>query len=294
MKFIRVIGSVAFAVSAQCAWSQTTETELWCTYANYNPCFAEGDPILNPATGEYEIIEELIFTPYGSVLTNEGYLLWAGPVTPGATFTIPGTPYRPALDPLPPRPGYPERPEVPAITYTVSTQVFGPDPDEDDDDIDPPLIGITCTPTCGNPDSPTSLPLTLPVPTDNKPSGLDGTAGQPAVVDDGPAPAPGLNRFVRAREGQWGDSGDSGWGVEICFFGCWTIGESADPGYPGENGPTLTYDIDLSDTFGQNIVSNADERAGHRGDQHGRPRGQRRRRLGRLAGGERRHRGRRR
>jgi hypothetical protein len=257
LKAIRVVGSIAFAVSAQCAWSQTTETELWCTYANYNPCFAEGDPILNPATGEYEIIEELIFAPYGSVLTDEGHLLWAGPVTPGATFTIPGTPYRPALDPLPPRPGYPERPEVPAITYTVATQVYGPDPDEDDDDIDPPFLGITCNPTCGNPDSPGSLPLVLPLPTDTRPGGLDGTAGQPAVVDDGPAPAPGLNRFVRTREGRWGDSGDSGWGIEVCFFGCWTIGEAAESGDPGENGPNLTYDIDLSDTFGQNIVSNA-------------------------------------
>jgi hypothetical protein len=257
VKVIRVVGSLAFAISAQCAWSQTTETELWCTYANYNPCFAEGDPILNPATGEYEIIEELIFTPYGSVLTDEGHLLWAGPVTPGATFTIPGTPYRPALDPLPPRPGYPERPEVPAITYTVAAQVFGPDPDEDDDDIDPPLLGITCTPTCGNPDSPSSLPLTLPLPTDTRPGGLDSTPGQSAVVNDGPAPAPGLNRFVREREGRWGDSGDSGWGIEVCFFGCWTIGESADAGYPGDNGPDQTYDITLADTFGRDLVSNA-------------------------------------
>ena len=257
MKPIRLIGSFAIAFTAQHAWSQTTETELWCTYANYMPCYREGDQILNPDTGKYETIEELIFTPYGSVITDEGYLLWAGPVTPGATFTIPGTPYRPALEPLPPRPGYPERPEMPAITYTVATQVFGPDPDEEDDDVDPPLLGITCTPTCGNPDSPDALPITAEIPTEDKPDGLDGSPGRVAVVDDGPSPAPGVNRFVRVREGKWGDSGDSGWGVEICFFGCWTIGESAEQGDPGENGPTLTFDIDLSDTFGQDIVSNA-------------------------------------
>jgi hypothetical protein len=257
VKVIRVVGSVAFAFTAHSAWSQTTETELWCTYANYNPCIGEDDPILNPATGEWEVVDQLIFTPYGSVLTDRGHLLWAGPVTPGATFTIPGTPYRPALEPLPPRPGYPERPEVPAITYTITAQTFGPDPDVNDDAIDPPLTGIVCSPTCGNPDSPDSLPLTLPLPTDTKPGGLDGTPGQGAVVNDGPAPVNGVNRFVRIREGAWGASGDSGWGIEICFFGCWTIGESADGGYPGENGPDLSYDITLAETFGIDLASSA-------------------------------------
>src|SRR6478736_1223873 len=168
------------------------------------PCIGVGDQILNPATGENEVVQQLVFTPYGSVLTDKGHLLWAGPVTVGSTFTIPATPYRPALDPLPPRPGYPEHLATPEITYTVTTQVFGPDPDPNDN-IDPPFIGITCTPTCGNKDSPNSLPLIVAIPTDNKPSGLDGTAGRVAVVNDGPAPAPGLNRFIREREGRWGD-----------------------------------------------------------------------------------------
>ena len=275
MKPIRFIGFVVFAVSAPIAWSQTPPadpppetTSIWCSYDNYRPCYQVGQLILNPGTGHNETIEELIFKPYGSVRTNLNHFLWAGPVAENAQFTVPGTPAVPALPALPPsgtfpgRPAYDARPATPAVTYTISHLLFGPDPDEDDDDIDPPLIGFQCTPTCGTDTAPDRIALTLALPADTKPDGLGGLPGRDARVVDSPPPSGGVNRYIAEREGRWGDSGDSGWGVEICVFGCWTIGESAEQGDPGENGPALTRDITLADTHGIPIVSLADNAPG--------------------------------
>jgi hypothetical protein len=275
VKPIRFIGSVAFAVSAPIAWSQTppadppAETDrIWCSYANYMPCYEKGDPIVNPETGVTEFIEDFVFKPYGSVKTTLGQYLWAGPITKDATFTIPGTPAVPELPEIlptatsPGRPHYDARPAVPAITYTIGDPVYGPDPAPSDDNIDPPLIGFHCTPACGIPGETDYLAFTLAVPTDTKPDGLGGLPGRDARVVDSPAPSGGVNRYIAEREGRWGDSGDSGWGVEVCIFGCWTIGESAEQGDPGENGPALTRDVTLADTHGIPIVSLADNAPG--------------------------------
>ncbi len=235
--------------------------------SDYHPCYVQGGEIINPTTGETEIIDELVFNPYGSVLTDAGHYLWAGPTDIGAIFTIPGTDEVPELPELPPdnsvTPPFPGRPyqayraAVPAITYTITGHVFGPDPDEEDDDIDPPFLGIECNPACGGATG--HIAFTFEPSGETRPDGLDGAAGRDAEVIR-PPQVSGSNRFVENHNGAWGASGDSGWGIEICFFGCWTIGEAADPGQPGHAAAPVDHVLTTAETNGD-LYSTADNAA---------------------------------
>jgi hypothetical protein len=257
---------LAFIAIAFCgsplAWSQTPT--LWCDMtSNYHPCYVDGGAFTNPETGAAEVIDDLIFNPYGSVKTVSGLWLWAGPTAVGSVFTIPGTDAVPELPELPPdpsqtppfpgRPYSPARPAVPAQTYTITGHRLGTDPDPDDPNVNGPVIGIECNPACGGTGGFIAYTFS-PSGSSTRPDGLDSVPGRGAEVIR-PPQVSGSNRFVEIHNGAWGGSGDSGWGIEICFFGCWTIGEAAEQGHPGQTANPVDLDLYAADTGGDLYTS---------------------------------------
>ena len=82
------------------------------------------------------------------------------------------------------------------------------------------------------------MPFVIEPPAGTFPPGYFGASGQPARdVPTGDLNLNGnQNRQAPRKEGAWGDNGDDGWGVEICIFSCWTLGDPADNGETGEAG----------------------------------------------------------
>ncbi len=229
---------VATALRTTSAWSQTPPSVFG---------YEEGEEIENPTTGAMEIIKEVILNPYGLVLTFDGHYLWAGPTQEDDTFTIPATPEVLPHDAVPPSanhpgsPAEPGRPAQPARTYIVDEVLLGPDPTPNNNQVDPgPPIGIriSCTSGC-EPSTPAAdMPFVVVPPPGTFPPGYFGATGQPARdVPTGDLNLNGnQNRLAPRKEGAWGDNGDDGWGIEICIFSCWTLGDPADDGEAGAAG----------------------------------------------------------
>jgi hypothetical protein len=133
--------------AAPVAFGQADPTKLFCASPT-DLCIEKDDMIPNPTKGVLEKVVSLVFNPYGSVLTDAGHYIWAGPLTIGYTFTIPAVPAVPHLDAIPadnsvtpPRPARPEQlavDAIPARNMVITGIVRAPDTDPSDDDDDPP------------------------------------------------------------------------------------------------------------------------------------------------------------
>ncbi|MEO8062207.1 MAG: autotransporter outer membrane beta-barrel domain-containing protein [Pseudomonadota bacterium] len=258
MKAIRLAFPLLSIVAAPAAFGQADPTKLFCS-SPADLCISDVDPdamIRNPTTGVMEKIESLVFNPYGSVLTDLGHYVWAGPLTIGYTFTIPEVPKVEASAAIPesinpPRPARPAQAEIPAIparTMIITGVVLEPDTNPDDDNDDPPPppqppIQVQLQ-EVGKPETLASVNLQVTPPPGSYPADFAGSAGQPPqTLPPPPAIAGEQNQHKNDIIGRWGDNGRDGWGIEICFFGCWTIGEAAHDGDPGADFSTPVTEV---------------------------------------------------
>ena len=197
--------------------------------AQIPPQPTEGQEVENPLTGDMETVTAILSDPAYSVRTLEGNIIWTGPITVGHEFTLEYRAGRPAQN------GAPAIPERPGGTYRVTdvtevngriTEVFY----ELDVDDPPPEASFETLAFVGN-------------------QIIDGGDG------DGERPVPAPPAGNGTNENQWldrtyganGYNGDHGWGVEICIFDCWTIGEGAEMGGPGHPGQTRAYAVNGPD-----------------------------------------------
>jgi hypothetical protein len=257
--------AVATLLRAAPAWSQATEPDNVFG-------FKKDMKITNPTTGAEETIVQLVFNPYGLVLTDAGHYVWAGPRNEDDTFTIPGTPEIEPHDAVPATPDHPEspaepgRPAQPERTYIIDEVLLS---DADPDNPPPPVqvgIRVRCQTNCDGQPATTDMSYVIEPPPGSFPPGFFGASGQNArdIPTDLGELAGNQNRLAPRKEGKWGDNGDDGWGVEICIISCWTIGESADDGEPGEAGADNTVDVTTNNN-GPNdgaIISVTDEGPG--------------------------------
>ncbi|MEO8017344.1 MAG: hypothetical protein ABI769_05995, partial [Pseudomonadota bacterium] len=188
-----------------------------------------GGTITNPETGDPETITEVLQDPAYSVRTLEGNIIWVGPTTVGDTFTLT---YRAAV---PAQNGAPAIPERLAGTYRVSAQTLN---------AANRVIGVSYQPDIASPPAAVSFDVVTYI----------GDAGQPGEQgdDEGTVDPPPIgngsdeNQWLDRQHGRYGDNGSDGWGVDICIISCWTIGDDADSGGPGSQGPTLSYSINTA------------------------------------------------
>ena len=230
---------VATALRTTSAWSQTPPSVFG---------YEEDDPITNPTTGAMEIIKEVILNPYGLVLTFDGHYLWAGPTAKDATFIVPATP---EILPHPRGPGDTRssgksgRAGTPGATRAHLPRrrsSAGPGPDAQQqpggsrsahrhqDFLHRGLRAVHASAGHAVRDR-ASAPAPFRRATSVPAVSLRATS----------PPATSLWMAIRTaqaprKEGAWGDNGDDGWGVEICIFSCWTLGDPADNGEAGAAG----------------------------------------------------------
>jgi hypothetical protein len=206
--------------------------------------YEEGDTITNPTTGLDEVIVKVITNPYGLVLTDAQYYVWAGPTNENDEFIIPGTPAVLPHPEVPPSPGHPGSPAelgrdaVPERRYRIEEVILGDDPTPGNGQVDPgPPVGITtlCISGCtGTPQPEDRDFIVIPDP-GTIPPGFFGNAGQGErdIATDLGELSGDQNRYALRPEGRYGDNGDDGWGIEICFFGCWTSARRRKTAIPG-------------------------------------------------------------
>ncbi|MEJ0084290.1 MAG: autotransporter outer membrane beta-barrel domain-containing protein [Pseudomonadota bacterium] len=263
MKAVRLAFVLLAIGTAPLALGQADPAKLFCASPT-DLCIKKDDMIRNPTTGVMEKVVSLVFNPYGSVLTDVGHYIWAGPLTTGYTFTIPAVPAVPHLDAIPadntvtpPRPARPEQlavDAIPARTMVIMGIVRAPDTDPSDDDDDPPPppqppVQVKLQ-EVGKPETLADVDLEVTPPGDAFPPGFAGSSGKDPESLPLPTPVAGeQHQYKDERIGRWGDNGRDGWGIEICFFGCWTIGESAQNGQGGGNGETFTDVVDSTTWF---------------------------------------------
>jgi hypothetical protein len=188
-----------------------------------------GGTITNPETGSPETITEVLQDPAYSVRTLEGNIIWVGPTTVGDTFTLT---YRAAV---PAQNGAPAIPERLAGTYRITARTLN---------AGNRVVGVSYRPDIASPPPAVTFDVVTYV----------GDAGQPGAQgdDEGAVDPPPVgngsdeHQWLDRQHGRYGDNGSDGWGVEICIISCWTIGDDADSGGPGSQGPTLSYSINTA------------------------------------------------
>ena len=191
--------------------------------------FVEGGPITNPLDGATETIQAFLDDPVFSVRTLEGNVIWIGPTTVNAQFSVTYRPPEYAADGVTIL-----IPERRAATYRITAAPVA---------ASGRIESITYQEVMAGPSPPPAPPPVTTATAYHVGTGTTGTTGiGPGSVT--PPPASGVpNQWVDRQHGRYGDNGSDGWGVEICIISCWMIGDDADSGDPGSAGPTLDYAV---------------------------------------------------
>jgi hypothetical protein len=202
------------------------------------PC-AVGDTIVNPVTGEAEIVQELLGDEM--VLTDQGNAFLIVDMTVGNTFPDP---------------------EDPTITLEITAVRTNTTTGRIDqitvrNDLDPPVSrGVDIVTT----------------PDNTPPPETGGDPGNPGGSVDVPIPSGNVNVLPDKLVGSQGAEGRDGWGLRICIIWCFTIGQNAQAGSPGGAGPTINKTISggditsVSDDLPGVWASSLGGNGGHGGD----------------------------
>lgn len=176
---------------------------------------AVGETVINPLTGEEEVIVELLGDTM--VLTEEDNVIVIAEYEVGDTF----------IDP-----------EDEDVTLEVTAVHVN--------DVTGLVDEITVTDGADPPNLRT-FAYVQPVDT-GVPVGQEGLPGEPA----GPVPVtvpPGNFPYSDPQKGSKGDGGSHAYGVEICIVKCWTIGKEAKPGHAGGTPDPITTVLNGADRF---------------------------------------------
>ncbi|HEU5134174.1 MAG TPA: hypothetical protein VFU13_03425, partial [Steroidobacteraceae bacterium] len=226
---------------------------------------AIGSQIRNPVTGAMETVDEHPVLPFGTVRTSSLNYIWYGPTAENAEFDIP------AQAAIPPTADYPGQAALSARHVRISSVTRQDDNDPDTPVSSHPVISITYVTISGDPSPSPTINVVSPIVIGPLPPGrsIVATPGSPEL----PVPKPGgappsagdVNAIYDSVRGAYGSTGADGWGFEVCFFGCVTIGDDADGGGPGSAPTPLNRVINASDLLvanGGNIRTEGDDTPG--------------------------------
>jgi hypothetical protein len=226
---------------------------------------AIGSQIRNPVTGAMETVDEHPVLPFGTVRTSSLNYIWYGPTAENAEFDIP------AQLAIPPTADYPGQAALSARHVRIATVTRQDDGDPDTPVSSHPVISITYITISGDPSPSPTINMVSPIVIGPLPPGrsIVATPGSPEL----PVPKPGgappaagdVNVIYDSVQGAYGSNGKDGWGFEICFFGCVTIGDDADGGGNGSAPTPLNRVVNAADlpvANGGNIRSEGDDTPG--------------------------------
>jgi hypothetical protein len=210
-----------------------------------------GTDIRNPVTGLMEQVLDHPDLPFGTVRTVGNNYIWYGPRTVGEIFDIP------AQAAIPATADYPGQAALSARRVRVETVTL----QDDNDPATPPanhlVNSITFVTLSGDASPSAAIDFVEAINVGPLPAGRVITP-TPGLGEGGggftpPAvPANSVNAIYDPVHGQYGDNGSDGWGFEICFFGCWTVGDDADAGDPGSAPAPRTFTYNAANLAVQN------------------------------------------